>query len=71
VSTFDLEPEASDAFEPFARAGLARLGVRATPEELAVMETVDRIYRPHFEALMEADLSGVEAEVDFDPARAP
>jgi hypothetical protein len=71
VSTFDLEPEASDAFARFARAGLARFGVEPSPEELAVMETVDRIYRPHFEALMEVDLSDVEAEADLDPARAP
>jgi hypothetical protein len=64
-------PEGGDPFERFARAGLDRLGLQASADELAVMRAADSIYRPHFEALIEADLEGVEAETDFDPSRAP
>jgi hypothetical protein len=60
-----------DTFESFVRAGLARLGLEPSPDELAVMQVVDSIYRPHFEALIDADLENVEAEGDFDPGRAP
>jgi hypothetical protein len=60
-----------EALEPFVRAGLERLGLTATADEMAVMKAVDGIYRPHFEALFEADLRDVEAEPDFDPSRAP
>jgi hypothetical protein len=60
-----------DPLEDFARTGLARLGLEATEPELAVMSAVDAIYRPHFEALIRADLSQVEPERRLDPGRAP
>jgi hypothetical protein len=63
--------EGSDAFERFARAGLDRLGIEPSEEELAVMRVADSVYGPHTEALIEADLSGVEPEPEIDLSRPP
>jgi hypothetical protein len=64
-------PPSPGALESFLRAGLARLGLEASADEMAVMGAVDSIYWPHIEALMEADLENVEAEPGFHPSRAP
>jgi hypothetical protein len=63
--------EPGDAFERFARAGLDRLELEASADEFAVMTAVDGIYRAQFEALLGADLEGVEPEAHFNPSRAP
>jgi hypothetical protein len=63
--------EASDAFARFARAGLERLGIEPTEEELAVIHVADSVYGPHIGALIEADLSGVEPESEMDLSRPP
>jgi hypothetical protein len=63
--------EGPDAFERFARAGLARAGIEPTEEELAVMRVADSVYGPPTEALIEADLSGVEPEPEMDLSRPP
>jgi hypothetical protein len=63
--------EASDAFERFARAGLERLGIEPSEEELTVIRLADSVYGPHIAALIEADLSGVEPEPEMDLSRPP
>jgi hypothetical protein len=67
----DPTPPQGEALESFLRAGLERLGLTASADELAVMKAADGIYRPHFQALFEADLRDVEAEPEFYPSRAP
>jgi hypothetical protein len=39
--------------------------------EIAVMRVADGVYGPQLRALVAADLSGVWAEPDMDPSRAP
>lgn len=63
--------QGSDGFQAFARAGLARLGVEANDTELAIMEAADALYRDRVDALMEADLDGVEPEPEIDLGRPP
>jgi hypothetical protein len=63
--------EGADAFERFARAGLERLGIEPSDEDLAVIRVADSVYGPHIEALIEADLSGVEPEPETDLSRPP
>ncbi len=57
--------------EPFVSAGLELLGVSADEAELAVIEAVDGIYRPLVDALIEADLDGIEPEPGEDLSRGP
>jgi hypothetical protein len=63
--------QGSDGFQRFARAGMERLGLDAEEAELAVMEVVDSIYRPHIEALLAADLDRVAPEPGIDLSRRP
>lgn len=60
-----------DAFEQFVRAGLELAGHAVDETDLAVMRAADSVYGPAMRALGQADLSGVWAELDFDPSRAP
>ena len=60
-----------DAFEQFVRGGLAQAGLELEDMELDIMRFADALYGPELRALMEADLSGVWAEKDLDPSRAP
>lgn len=53
------------------RAGLERLGYEVDETELAVMRVADGVYGPQLRELVEADLSDVWPELDFDPSRAP
>jgi hypothetical protein len=62
---------ATTAFERWARAGLELIGIEPSDADLAVMAAIEEIYRPDMAALMEADLTNVEAERDLDLARAP
>jgi hypothetical protein len=62
---------ASDAFQRYAAAGLELSGLEADEIELGVMGLVDSIYRPHIDALMDADLDDVERESRLDPSQAP
>jgi hypothetical protein len=58
-------------FDRFAREGFALLGLEVDEVELTIMGAVDRIYRPHLEALMAAELEGIEPESDLDLTRPP
>ncbi len=53
------------------RASLHVLGYDVDETEIAVMRVADGVYGPQLRALVAADLSGVWAEPDFDPSRAP
>ncbi len=55
----------------FVGAGLHLIGVETGDEEMAVIEAVDAIYRPLVDALIEAQLDGVEPEPAGDLSRAP
>ena len=53
------------------RASLHVLGYDVDQTEIAVMRVADGVYGPQLRALVAADLSGVWAEPDMDPSRAP
>ena len=65
------EGEATEATKRFVDAGLELAGVPAGEPELAVIEAVDGIYRPLVDALIAAELDGVEPESQPDLSRAP
>ena len=60
-----------DAFEQFARGGLAWQGLDVDDTDLEIMRYIDAVFGPELQALMAADLAGIWAEIDFDPSRAP
>jgi hypothetical protein len=60
-----------DQFETFVRAGLRQYGIEIDDVELAVMLAAERVYGPHRDALLAADLSDVEPEIGLDPSRPP
>ena len=60
-----------DAFEQHVRAGLELAGHEVDDVDLAVMRAADSVYGAAMRALARADLTGVWAEPDLDPSRAP
>jgi hypothetical protein len=60
-----------DAFEQFARGGLAWLGMEADETDVEIMRYIDAVFGPELRALLEADMSGWWPENDLDPSRAP
>jgi hypothetical protein len=60
-----------DALEGYLRGGLEREGVPASEDDLQIIRAVDAVYGPALRALMDADLSGEDAELDLDPSRPP
>jgi hypothetical protein len=63
--------QGSDGFKRFAGGGFELFGIVADEVQLRVMEIADSIYRPRLEALLEADLEGVEPEPRIDLSRPP
>lgn len=63
--------EAADPFESYVRLSFDMLGLEVDDMQLAVMRVADAIYRPHIDALIEADLEGTEPEPDADFSRPP
>lgn len=63
--------EAGEQFDTYVRLALGRYGIPVDDIDLAVMRAAERVYGPRRDALLAADLSGVEPEHDFDPSRAP
>jgi hypothetical protein len=61
----------SGAARGFARAGFDLIGLSAGEDELAVIEAVDALYRPLMDALLRAELDGIEAEPGTDLSTAP
>ena len=60
-----------DAFEQFARGGLQWQGFDADETDLQIMSYIDQVFGPELQALLAADMSGIWAENDLDPSRAP
>jgi len=63
--------QGKDGFDRFAAGGLELLGLEADEAERAVMGAVDAIYRPHVEALLEADLDDIVPEPRIDLSKSP
>jgi hypothetical protein len=55
----------------FVASGLEQLDLQADDAELAVIEVVDALYRPLTEALLAAELDGIEPEPGADMSRGP
>ncbi len=55
----------------FVSAGLELFELDTDEPELAVIEAVDALYGPPLQALVEAELDGVEPEAGIDPSHAP
>jgi hypothetical protein len=60
-----------DAFEQFARGGLAWQGLSADDTDVEIMRFIDQIFGAELRALLAADMRGLWPETDFDPSRAP
>jgi hypothetical protein len=58
-------------FDQLVRLALAQYGVEVSDAEMGVIKAFDRVYGPSRDALLAADLSGIEPEVGLDPSRAP
>jgi hypothetical protein len=63
--------QGSDGFQRFAAGGFELLGIEPDEMELRVMQVADSVYRTHIDALLRADLDGVEPEPDIDLSRPP
>lgn len=63
--------QGSDGLQSFIAGGFELAGIEADEAELAVMAVVESIYRPHVEALLEADLDDVAPEPEIDLSQPP
>lgn len=63
--------EAADPFETYVRLSFDMLGLEVDEIQLSVMRVADAIYRPHIDALIEADLEGTAPEPDADLSKPP
>jgi hypothetical protein len=55
----------------FIESGLAVLGLRATDDEIAVIQAVDAIYGPSLDALMAEGFDGIPHESGADMSSPP
>lgn len=65
------QPDAATHRRTYIESGLAGLGLRAGPDEIAVIEAVDAIYGPSLDALMAEVFDGIPHEPGADMSRAP
>jgi hypothetical protein len=63
--------QGNDGLQRFLAGGFERLGIEADETELVVMAVADSIYRPHIDALLEADLDDVAPEPRIDLSQPP
>jgi hypothetical protein len=63
--------QGNDALRSFLAGGFELAGIEADETELAVMAVAEMIYRPHIEALLEADLDDVAPEPEIDLSQPP
>lgn len=61
----------SDAVQRFVRGGLEIAGIQADDDEIAVMIGADGLYRPLIEAVLRAELDGIEPEPGVDVSGPP
>jgi hypothetical protein len=60
-----------DAFEQFARGGLAWQGLSVDDSDVEIMRFIDQVFGGELRELLAMDMNGLWAETDFDPSRAP
>jgi hypothetical protein len=65
------DDDAASAIKKFVTSGLDLLDLDTGEAELAVIEAVDALYRPPLEALLGAELDGVDPEPGTDLSRGP
>jgi hypothetical protein len=65
------QPDAASHRRAYIESGLAVLGLRAGPDEIAVIEAVDAIYGPTLDALMAAGFDDVPHEPGADMSKPP
>ena len=53
------------------RETLARRGIAADETDIAVIGAVEDLYGPSLDALLAADLSQIEPELELNPSRPP
>jgi hypothetical protein len=63
--------QGNDGLQSFLAGGFELAGIEADETELAVMAVAESIYRPHIEALLEADLDDVAPEPEIDLSQPP
>ncbi len=63
--------EAESLFHAYLRGALGTFGIETDDEERAVISGVWTIYEPGMELLRDADLDGVEPEMDADLSAPP
>jgi hypothetical protein len=63
--------QGNDGLQSFLGGGFALAGIKADETELAVMAVAESIYRPHIQALLEADLDDVVPEPEMDLSQPP
>jgi hypothetical protein len=63
--------QGNDGLQSFLAGGFERAGIEANETELAVMAVAESIYRPHIEALLEANLDDVAPEPEIDLSQPP
>jgi hypothetical protein len=61
----------ADDFGAFAVAGLRLQGIELEEGDLDMLRLLHSVLAPSIDALKAADLSGIPAELDLDPSRAP
>jgi hypothetical protein len=65
------KPDEASHRRAYIESGLAVLGLRAGPDEIAVIEAVDAIYSPALDALMAGGFDGIPHEVAADMSKPP
>jgi hypothetical protein len=63
--------EAGSAFQSYLAAGLETFGIEADETERAVMAGVWSLWEPGMNLLLDAELDGVEPELDADLSAPP
>jgi hypothetical protein len=61
----------SDGIHRFVRAGLEVAGIEASEDEIVVMVGAHGLYSPLIEALLTAELGGIEPEPGIDVSGPP
>ena len=65
------ETQGADASKRFVDAGLELIDLDASEEELTVIQAANGLYRPLIDALLKAELDGVDPEPGADMSHGP
>ena len=58
-------------FDRLVRLALGQYGAEVSDAELSVIRAFEQVYGPDRDALLAADLSGIEPELGLDPSSPP